>query len=214
MRPLAARRIDVHPREARRWKSLGEQPLHLLRAESALPESDRAAAHAGEARLLLMQAVRADEPLRLPVIGQRDGAVRARHYVSAAGALHEARVTAPIQKQNALLAARDPLTKRQLERLADHAAKQVPWLAGARAGGGVHRFLRRDAQVHDLDRWQLSPSDAVGEREAAILPRLGVGPALEARCRAAEDDHGAFLARADDRDLACMIARILALFVA
>ena len=41
VRPLAARRVDVHARDARGRKALGEQPLDLLRAQPALAHALR-----------------------------------------------------------------------------------------------------------------------------------------------------------------------------
>ena len=50
VRPLAARRVDVHARDARRRKAVGEQALDLLRAESAL--AHHAPRHRGQLRAL------------------------------------------------------------------------------------------------------------------------------------------------------------------
>src|SRR5262249_9687436 len=52
VRPLGAGRIDIHARNARRGKALGEHPLNLLRAEPSLTHDSAAAAIAAAPRRL------------------------------------------------------------------------------------------------------------------------------------------------------------------
>src|SRR5205814_975244 len=52
VRPFAARRIDVHARDACRRITLGDQPLDLLRPEAALAQHRAAAFRAADARRL------------------------------------------------------------------------------------------------------------------------------------------------------------------
>ena len=70
VRPFAARRVDVHARDARRRKAIDEQTLDLLRPESALPQHDALAARTRRSHRLGVQAVVADEPFRRPMIRQ------------------------------------------------------------------------------------------------------------------------------------------------
>ena len=125
VRPLAARRVDVHARDARRREAVGEQTLHLLRPESALPQHEPLAARTRGSHRLGVQTVVADQPLRRSMIRETDRAVRTGRDVAAVGALNERRVAAPIEQENALLALRQPIGQRLLELLADDEPQPV-----------------------------------------------------------------------------------------
>src|SRR6185437_3044600 len=92
VRPLAARRVDVHARDARARKAVGEESLHLLGAESALPQQYALAARADGSRRFRMPAIVADEPLRRAMIRQRDRAIGTRRDVAALSTLDERRI--------------------------------------------------------------------------------------------------------------------------
>src|SRR3569832_327051 len=104
MRPLAARRVDVHAGDARRREAVGQQPLHLLRPQPALAHHRAAALRTGTGHLLGVLAIVTDEALGHAVIRETDRAVRTVRDVTARPALHERRIAAPIQEQNALFA--------------------------------------------------------------------------------------------------------------
>ena len=114
VRPLPARGVDIHARDPRGREALGQQSLDLLRAEAA-PAQRRPADTARQTACgcLVMLAVVADQPLGRAMIGQRDGAVRAGRDVTARLALHERRVAAPVEQEDALLAARERLAQRR-----------------------------------------------------------------------------------------------------
>ena len=140
---------------------------------------------------------------------QRDGAVGTHRDPFARAALHERRVAAPVQQEDALLASstrRSPSA--QLERLAQHAANPA---APRRARFVARAFVRRSTTS---TRGSAPPPTRAGKREQPVLPRARVLPALEAWRRAAEHAHGAGLARPHDRDLARVVARRFALLVA
>jgi hypothetical protein len=111
------------------------------------------------------------------MIRERDRAVRARRDVAALTALDERRIPSPIEQQDALIATRQALAQFALELVAHD---QREW---------IRRRLRitrgRSPHVDDLDLRETSAADTIGQREAPVLPRLGVRPALETRRRAA-----------------------------
>ena len=120
--------------------------------------------------------------------------------------MHERRISAAVQQQDALLAFGHAFLERALERFADHRAH----------GAFRRRELRiscRRAEVNDLDLRQRAAADAIGQRQQRVLAVLRVLPRLQTRRRAAEDADGTGLARAHDRNFARVIARRLSLFV-
>jgi hypothetical protein len=87
--------------------------------------------------------------------------------------------------------------------------------SAASSGGEIADANAASARgVDDPHRGELRPPCALGQGEQFVLSRLRVGPALEARCRAAEHHHGALGARTNDGHLAGVIARRVALLVA
>src|SRR5688572_8690419 len=109
MRPLPCRGVDVHAGHARGRKTVAQKTLDLLRAQSSASQRIAVATSAARGRLLLVQAVVADQALGCPMVRERDRAVRTGRDLSALIALHESRVPAAIQQQDALLAAREPV---------------------------------------------------------------------------------------------------------
>ena len=127
-------------------------------------------------------------------------------------ALHERRVAAPIEQQDALLPLREAIGERRLELVADDEPQPVGRVA---LGGRVARFARGSRRSTTSTDRQPRLADALGQREQRVLARSSrVHPALEARRRAAEDDDRALVARAHDRHFARVVARRLALLVA
>src|SRR5690349_8180515 len=110
---------------------------------------------------LRVLAVVADEPFRRAVVGEADAAVRADGHVPAGAALDEARVAAPIEEQDALLALRETVAKGGLQRRCDGEGERRVGL------GGVRRPTRRTllAQVHHVHEGQLRAAGALGEGE-------------------------------------------------
>ena len=160
--PFSARRIDVHPRDARGRKTVGEKPLDLLRAEPPLAEDEPAAPGALQANGLGVLAVVADQSLGRAMIRQADRAVRTIGDVAASGALHERRIAAAIEQQNALLllaaaGRRAPVSSSSLTTIRSQSSR--PSVTQARAA----LFRRRLASV-DRPR---SPANAQRPRARA-----------------------------------------------
>src|ERR1700737_2112927 len=89
VRPLPARRIEIHTGNPGAGKSLAQQSLHLLSAKPALLEVSAAAARTIRPRILLVQAVMADQTLGIAVMSERNAAVRTGCDGSAVDALDE-----------------------------------------------------------------------------------------------------------------------------
>src|SRR5205814_4328162 len=87
MRPLAARRVNIHSRHPRSRKSLAQKTLDLLRAKSTLLEVSSPAARAVGPRLFLVQTVVTDQALRIAMQRERDAAVRTGRHRPAIHAL-------------------------------------------------------------------------------------------------------------------------------
>src|SRR2546423_1879151 len=173
VRPFSARGIEVHSRYSRRGKSLGQKPLYLLRSQTALLQIPAAAARTIGPRIFLVQAVVADETLGVPVVRERDAAVGTRRHRTAVDALHERRVTAPVEEQDALLPTSHGFDERVVERLAYHCSVIDPTL---RHSGVIGCEL---AQIDHLDIRKLAAADSVRQREELELPACRIGPALQ-----------------------------------
>jgi hypothetical protein len=89
MRPLPARGIDIHARNARGGKPIAHETLDLLSAEPAVFERLAAASLAARAQRLLMRAVMAEQSLGRAVQSQSYAAVRTCDDVTAVVALNE-----------------------------------------------------------------------------------------------------------------------------
>src|SRR6266487_4045730 len=103
MRPFPRGRVDVHAGDRRGRKSVQEKTLDLLRAEPALLQCATSALAAHGTQRLLVTTVMAKESLRRAMVRQRDAAVRTHHDIAAFTALHERRIAAPVEEQDALL---------------------------------------------------------------------------------------------------------------
>ena len=204
VRPLAGRGVHVHARDPRRGKPFHEQSLHLLRAEPALTFHGRTAVAAGAPRRFLMQAVMTDEALGGAMIGERDRAVGATRHVPV-GALDERRVATPVEQEDALLPPREPFAETAFELGRYHLA------ARPLVGRGRAQLL---PQVEDAHLRQPTAAHTLRQREQGEPPILRVLPALEARRRTAQHAARARLARADECDVAGVVAWRLRLLVA
>src|SRR6185503_13999004 len=127
MCPLPRRSVDVHSGHAGGGETVAQETLDLLCAQPAASQRIAIAASAARGRLLLVQAVVADQPLGCAMVRERDAAVRARRDRSTLIALHECRVPSAIQQQDALLAAREPVRERFLEGMADDEPERIRW---------------------------------------------------------------------------------------
>src|SRR5262249_6422924 len=125
VRPFAARRVNVHSRDSRRRKSISEQALDLLRAKSALAQHRAGATRTSARQLLGVPAVVTDETLGRSVIREADRAVRTGCDEAARLALHERRVPASIEQQNALFILFETLRQRVLELLTQHETQPI-----------------------------------------------------------------------------------------
>jgi hypothetical protein len=151
-----------------------------------------------------MLAVVAHQPFGRAMVGERDRTLRAGRDIAARLALHERRVSAAVEEHDALLAVREGLAKRGFERCADHRRELI--------SGHRRRERRRGRsaappQIDDFHRGQPAASDAIGERQQAVLARCGIGPRLQTRRRTPEDRERAGVPRPYDRDYARMVSR-------
>src|SRR6202040_1283731 len=117
-----------------------------------------------------VQTVMTDKPLRIPVMCERDAAVRASGDGAAVDTLNKRGISAAIEEQNALLSAIHGLDDRIVERLPNHCAVVDPTLS--------HRVVvsRDPAQIDHFDAGQSPPSHSIGEREKRVLARRSVYP--------------------------------------
>src|SRR5688500_14487310 len=157
----------------------------------------------------MMAAVMTEQPFWCPVKRERDAAVWAGDDVSAFAAHQERRITAAIQEEDALLLSAKRVREGAVELVANHVGVCRRCGAFAWCIGAVP-----PPQVEHVDLRQPSPTHALGKIQQRVLSRLGVRPALERRCSAAEHDNRSFESRAHDRNFAGMIPRRLALLVA
>ncbi len=126
---------------------------------------------------------------------QRDVAVRTGGHPSARPALGVVRMPAAVEKQQRLLAAREPLAQgRQQRARQERAAALAP-------------------QVHHPHHGQRPAIDTIGQHDARVLAARGVGQRLEARGGRAEQHRDAQHLRAPHRGVAAVVAQHLALLV-
>src|SRR5262249_29426558 len=114
---LALHRVGVHAIRARIRKKFGERLLNFLRAGAGKTDSGIPATfiRANQRNLLAVATNMAGAFLCEPMISERDAAIRATADIPAFGALQRSRIAAPVQKQNRLLPALQPLRNGFLE---------------------------------------------------------------------------------------------------
>ena len=124
------------------------------------------------------------------MVGHRDDAVLAADHLAAGPAEHHRRETAPVQKQNALLAG----GQRRAQRLRQRCRQQT-------VGAG-----RMAAQVDDGHLGERPRRRPFGERQAHEPAARDVVRALQRRRGRAEDRQRAGVLRADQRQIAPVVA--------
>src|ERR1019366_5859844 len=114
---LPLQRVGIHAHDARMGEEFCEGLLHFLRAQAGVADLRIPAllVRAGGRNRLGMAANMALEFLFLAMVGERDAAVGALRHVTAEGALERAGIAAPVQEENGLLAAFEPLRDGFLE---------------------------------------------------------------------------------------------------
>ena len=131
-------------------------------------------------------------------------AVRAAAQPAALAALQHRRVAAPVQEDEALLAARDALAQCR-----QHLRSETRDGARAQALGRA----RQPAHVDQADRRPGRAADALGQGDAAIAAGFGALPGLERRRRRSEQHRDALAPAAPDREVARRVARTFLLLV-
>src|SRR2546425_1278795 len=181
--------------------------LPLARARRDPPPGPRAGTSArprrsrGGGNRLLVAAVVAPQGGRRLMHGEGDGAAGAGAHVAAGGTLQVRREAAPIQEQDYLLAPPEGAAHGFVER------------HGPRYPAGVGYPLGT-AQVDDLNRWQGSRADPVGQFEAHDLPRGREVQRFEGGRGAAQNLARPLEPRALERHVTGMVARRRPLLVA
>jgi hypothetical protein len=183
-----------------------DRTLDLLRPDPAEADVARRASDAPLRLLLLVEAVVAGEPGAPPVEGEGDGARRAVPDVAAVAALNEVRVAPPVQQEDGLLAAREPVSNGLLQL----GGEDEPRLGGARL---LPLALPLRPQVHHARGGEGLARGAIGELEEAVLARERVLPALQRGRRRAEHADRAGGASPHDRGVPGVIAGCLRLLV-
>ena len=212
MGPLPARRVHIHARNAGAGQALHDDPLHLLRSQSPIRDRRGAAARAATGRRLVVAAVVARQAAPPPMKGHGHGTAHALLDVSALLAEREVGVSATVEQQDRLLL---PL-QAQAHRLEQHGRQDLGRRLGGRpgrriSGSAIRRGAKRSlgpagangtarrrrlrgrslrprlpSQVDQTDLGQDASAHAVGQRQKAVLPRSGVGPALQGGRRRAQ----------------------------
>ena len=200
-RALPPDRVAIDAPDARVGKPIPQVLLDLLRPEAGVLEVRRRTLAAG---LRHHHRVVAVVTARAPAVAggmnrQRDAAVRAVEGVAALTADHGRRVSAPVQKNDHLLTARESVFDRRREIAADDDVRPL---------GGV-----LVAHVHHADRRQRSIEHPPLEHDARVLAGDGVLIRLHRRRRRAKDDERALAAGPHDGDVASVVARRLLLLV-
>src|SRR4051812_616698 len=208
VRPFAAGGVDIHAGNSRRWKSLHQQTLHLLGAQSALLEIPSTAARAIRSRIFLVKTVVADQPLGIAVMRESYAAMRTGRDRSAIDALDERGVAATIEEKDALLTARHRLDNCIVQGLAYYGAVIDTAL---RHGGVINGCL---AQINDVYARQFAAANAIGQRQQRVFAGHRVRPGLERRRGAAKDRDGTLCFGPNYRHLSRVIPRCFTLLVA
>ena len=199
---LPLERVGIHPLDASLGEELRQGVLDALGAHAR--KTDRRVAALGLRALrrhpLLVPADMAHEPLRGPMEGQRDAAVRTTGHETAFLALQRGRVAAAVEEEHRLLAPFETLGDRLLERFGEDRRRAL----------AAELLLPHVDHAHDR---QLHLRRPVRHLQQRVLPSLRVVVALERGRRAAEHDHRAFALAADDRDVPRVVPRGLLLLV-
>jgi hypothetical protein len=208
MRPLAGGGVDVHPRDPRRGEG-----FPTVRSTCSVPtprklRSFSAASGAALGLRLVVEAVVAGQPAAAPVVRERHVARGAVPHLAALAALHEGRIAAAVQEQDALLAAPEPLGDRALQ-LRDRISGRRPCSGPVSARSRLRSARRSTTRTAGSGR----PPRGPGARAAGTCRTPHVVPALQRRGGGAEHTERAFHPGPYRGDLARVVARRLALLV-
>ena len=142
------------------------------------------------------------ELLFLPVKREREAAIRTLNDLAALRALQRRRIAAPVQKQNRLLAAFEPLGDGFLELR----RKNRDAFLSALLGRGL-------AHVHDADVRHFLVVHALRQFEQRVFALFAIVITFQRRRGRAEHDDGIFHLAAHDGHVAGVVARRLLLLV-
>ena len=199
-RALDACGVGVDAADAGAGQQRGDLLLELLGAAAQRRDIGVAAVRAGARHALGEAAVVAAQRAVGLVEDAPCAAVRAAALPATGAAVQHRRVAAAVEQQQALLAARDALLDRRLQRRRQHRG-----LRAARARQPVH--------VEHAHRRQCAASHARGQREPRVAPLLGTLPGLQRRRGRPQDHRHALEPAAVDREVARRVARPLLLLV-
>jgi hypothetical protein len=134
--------------------------------------------------------------------------MRARAHPGAFAALQHRRVAAAVQEQQALLAALDAVVQRRDE-LRRQAGRRAVLRRRAQALGGA----RQPPHVDQSQRRPGGVTDPLRHRHVQVAAAFRALPALQGRCRRAEQHERALAVAAPDREVTRRVARALLLLV-
>ncbi len=190
-----ARAVAVEAQDARVGKACGEVLLQALRTDTERQQAVAAAGWALPGQRGLVAAVMAAQHALRAVHGQTRVAARAFAVPAAVMAEQGGRIAAPVAEHECLLAAFEGLAQRRERGL----------------GQAVVQALA--AQVDDLHARRFGASGTPGQLEAAVAARGDVGEALQRRRGRTQHHRHAQRARADDREIARVVAPAVLLLV-
>jgi len=110
-----------------------------------------------------METVMTNQPLRIPMVRERNAAVRAGSDSTAVNTLDERGIPAAVQEKNALFAAVHRFDNRIVERLTDHVA-----IIDSDLGHGVV-IDSGSPQVYHFDGWQSPAANPLRQRQQSVL---------------------------------------------
>ena len=193
---LRARHVRVQAQHARAREHARQLALGTLRARAGVTQQRQPALGADVGRRLAVVAIVTAQPRRIAVVGERDIATRTLWRVAAAATLHMVRVATSIEPQQHLLLALESFGDRRPERRRQQAG------AAAITAQIDHTHDRHGAAI-----------DARRQRQALVLAARRVRERLQARRGRTQHDRHTKQLRAPHRDIATVIAQLLALLV-
>ena len=197
MRRLGTSGVAVHAGQPRFGKQRAQHRFDLLGAEAVGPQRGPFAPRAQRRHRLVETAVMAPQPVGAAVIRQRHAAMFAVGNRAAITALQVGGKTAPVNQNEALLAA--------LQAGGD----------GFPQRAGNDAFVRRRVLplVHQRDSRQRLVVNTMGQGKKQVLAGSGIVKRLHRRGRAAHDHHRPALLSANDGNVPRVVARRFFLLV-
>ncbi len=185
--------IAVHPQTGHTGEPRPHLDFQLLGPLPAVTDPVELALGTPRGRGNLVLAVMASRFLSLPMVSQRDVAMRAFDHVSAGRTLDGRRIAAPVEQQDHLTIVAQRLLHRLVQRLADRSTTALS--------------MQLRAQIDDRHVGQWQRGDAPRHVHQPIVPALRGVPALERRRGGTEHQRHVLGQRPLRGDVTSMVAR-------